>query len=133
MNKEQYWQVCDLESAIRLKELKVKQESLWYWRVDEFGNTFLRLDPKLDTTENLRRINERKGSTQHYSAFTVAEFGIKLNKYRDRVFCTWRGVTNWHCFDINDRGFMQDGNTEANAKAEMLIYLLENKIIKDIK
>ena len=125
-------QVVSLELAKKLKELGVKQESLFYWKgiqsvnegsfydVVELGDkkSFLGLD-----TEILA------------SAFTVAELGERLNSY-----CETRKVGN--------EAMIKDGmkyvvyyelrkyhkeyaDTEADARAKMLIYLLENSLLSE--
>ncbi len=119
-------QVCSLELAKKLKELGVKQESLWYW--DEGHNG------ELELTQQISRFN-------HCSAFTVAELGEML---------PWRVVANdrdfrlreykaassfWQvCYFDLDRNMMHDefDDYHANARAKILIWLIENKYV-DIK
>ena len=56
-------QVCSLESARKLIELGLKQESLFYW------HETARLD-------GINNINQSKINSKYcYSAFTVAELG----------------------------------------------------------
>jgi hypothetical protein len=106
-------QVCSLELAKRLKELGVKQDS-WFWH-QEYKNKMVLLDDVPDEYAD------------NYSAFTVAELGemigngcshsINLNKNRSSI--TNRAV---------DNVFVAD--TEANARAKMLIWLIENGRVK---
>lgn len=110
-------QVCSFEQAKKLKELGVKQESLFYWNekagVADFYNHFMPTD-------------------RNISAFTVAELGEMLKKsdyYLPYSSENW-GV--WEC----RVGNTEDGEkqnlqapTEADARAAMLIYLLANKLI----
>jgi hypothetical protein len=112
-------QVCSLESATKLKELGVQRESLFYhhaslnkisWRGDipisrsEFGDRYI-------------------------PAFTVAELGEMLptdyclsgkTEYEEPFRAFWCGLENiswlW-------------AETEAEARAQMLIHLLENHLV----
>lgn len=98
-------QVCSLESAKCLKELGVKQESLFYW------HETARLD-------GINNINQSKINSKYcYSAFTVAELGEMLRECPQ---------LNWCDLYTGDLIFQP---TEAEARAKMLIYLLENKLI----
>ena len=64
-------QVCSLELAKKLKELGVKQESLFYW-------WFVRNDMGDDVfVSDTKPVN----GTEYWSAFTVAELGEMLPKY----------------------------------------------------
>lgn len=139
-------QVCSLELAKKLKELGVKQESYftWYkwdglgWQIgdtavlEEQAHAFLEEDIPTNT-----------------SAFTVAELGeilpyvftkdekfyyIQCNangnslRYMDYITYNSNGVGTFL------RGYpLVDADTEADARAKMLIYLLENNLISNTK
>lgn len=127
MNIEQ--QVCSLELAKRLKELGVKQESLFYW----FRNIGLRFYPA--QKETIKHFN-LKYST---SAYTVAELGemlpVKINEYDlfIKKFC-YDNKVEWSIgYNGNHILCSCNTDTEANARAKMLIYLLENKLIEESK
>ena len=112
-------QVCSLESARKLKELGVKQESLFYW------HETARLD-------GINNFNQSKINSKYcYSAFTVAELGDMLPEMVDNLQIltwkkTWREQMTYFC-EHRDNVFSAE--TEAEARAKMLIYLLENKLI----
>lgn len=146
-------QVCWLKYSQRLKELGVKQESLFYWINHD--------DPYIWYNSSNYPIYVEK---YYYSAFTVAELGEMLPKYvnistndkENLEFCNFRFVTGRHtifedgkpvevwslnyiCDTTNEfRNWLFDklltkpiwDHNEANARAKMLIYLLENKIIE---
>lgn len=129
------YQVVSLELSKRLKELGVKQESLWYWRLDEYANSFLELSPTISTDTMLAR-NKTGKNYQYFSAFTVAEIGEMLPDGH----ATWQfrfgkehSNTGWHGRHIDNGdtfGFNRNTSpTEADARAKMLISLLENKLI----
>lgn len=130
-------QVVSLELAKKLKDLGVGQKSLFYWQKYEHGWT---IQPAW-----LPRYSKNSGTS---SALTVAELGELLPK------SYVSGQTNW---DEEEKQFSchwymvyRDGrpnlnglcemdhrpantvfsNTEANARAKMLIYLLENDLMK---
>lgn len=107
--------VCSLELAKRLKELGVRQESEFYWLVN-------------DMTRLVQFIGSEYG--EYYSAFTVGELGEKLPNY----ICSYRDRNTWFCnpkferFTKTKLGTIAD--TEADARAKMYCYLLENKLVE---
>lgn len=112
-------QVCSLPLAQRLKELGVKQESYFRWVGDSVWS-----EDQLSEYETFRTPKER------YSAFTVAELGEMLPRYTFTRRTHKLVPERWIC--INDAGLPEKeafANTEADARAKMLIYLLENKLI----
>jgi hypothetical protein len=127
-------QVCSLELAKRLKELGVKQESLfkWHWKSDEYGFT---------TTPEV--VHCPIDLINSYSAFTVAELGemlpnMVIKDEQDWWFETLKNGsgTSWMvCYESKDESdvivFHED--TEADARAKMLIYLLENNLTPPTK
>ena len=133
--KSKDWQLTNLELSKRLKELGIKQESLWYW----FKN------PHRPRKAPDDWILEQTGSKniEHYSAFTVAELGeilpsiIEINKISHTLYFAKFGKSfEVHYRNEDCRNFKECvcekyiyTNTEANARAKMLIYLLEKKLI----
>lgn len=152
-------QVCSLEIANRLKELGVKQKSIFYWH--NLNDTYF--VAQTDIGEDLKSIKEKIVSSDYkddrflVSAFTVAELGEMLPKrlkhhwkvgsmykfkkgtYVDlRISCNER-TKEWIVNYYGDTGFDSEikdiyfygeiADTEANARGKMLIYLLENNLI----
>lgn len=139
-------QVCSLALARKLKKLGVKQEGLYYYSI--IGCLHCKSPytlPQLLTREN----------NKNCSAFTVAELGRMLPKYlmgmwikdwymdsyktkhnKDKHtvleltchkdYIGYNAVNEWCPTKIQ----VFNEKTEANARAKMLIYLLENKLIK---
>ena len=126
-------QVCSRELAQRLAELGVRQESVFWW-----------VERKLTYTGGLASQAQLRGGI---SAFTVAELGemlpneinipskngkprsynhwLRFGRYRVLVnafWCAYPGGTART--NLEERA-----NTEADARAKMLIYLLENNLI----
>jgi len=116
-------QVCSLELAQKLKSLNVKQESLFY-HVDKDGH-----DSEIVLAEY--RIPKKglfagKG-LGGVSAFTVAELGEMLStKENNNMIRTVMAFTAWVCDYETHR---TSGDTEADARAKMLIYLIENGLV----
>lgn len=116
-------QVCSLDLAKRLKELGVKQESYFWW-----------VDPSDGTREEAIWFirDNHVGYKEHVSAFTVAELGEMLPKIENLVS---QFFDNGHCqIALMSEGYQAasigiEADTEADARAKMLIYLLENKLI----
>ncbi len=112
-------QVCSLKLAKKLKELGVEQGSFWWWvKVKRFSD-------KYELEYNPKALSELR-----CSAYTVAELSIllpckvtsskvpknKLYYYRIEVQKgVWVGIQN---------------RIEVNAKAEMLILLIERGLMK---
>lgn len=126
-------QVCSLDLAKKLKELGVKQDSYFYW-VREFREE---MPPfKLQS-------GRRPDSIEDCSAFTVGELGEMLpTKTRDSFQVMSVKDGGWYCVREEVRvsalantrhvGQHRDewANTEADARAKMLVYLIENNLLK---
>lgn len=109
-------QVCSLELARELNELGTKQDSLFWWQVCEDSTTDLQYQK---TTTNFGL-----PVRDWYSAFTVAELGNLLGKH-----CLSNSVEyGWacSCWGINPSVPTIFADTEADARAKMLIFLIEN-------
>jgi hypothetical protein len=110
-------QVVSFELAIKLKELGIKQESLyWYNKEGEL------------ITSGYFHYKEK---STYISAFTVAELGDILPKGGWSQESTYGGYRVW-MFDRDPPHEQKEftwAETEANARAKMLIYLIENKLI----
>lgn len=147
-------QVCSLELAKRLKELGVKQNTLASWAKDfDFPNVEkgwrLWIDgeicgPGYDAS-CFDASHERKHhpEIEIYSAFNVAELGellpdgiptkchhfynwsVRRQSWGERLWeIGYRASCNGGCLRI------ETADTEADARAKMLIYLLENKLLE---
>lgn len=122
-------QVSSLELSKKLKELGVPQDSLFWWSecvnydFDKTGDWEILQDVNCDGV---------------ISAFTVAELGEML---QSPISCKGFNSCIIKSFKIDDiyvsAVYNLDGkhiiwieaDTEADARAKMLIYLLENKLI----
>ncbi len=149
-------QVCSLELSKRLKELGVKQESYFYWH--SFRNESSPKEQWSNVYNQIIRRNEKTKYKNRdylkdqilYSAFTVAELGemlpaytndngdkqlLELSKYIIPVG-EKKGNSTYSAeyWTLNDpiyrlgKGCYEDN--ESDARAKMLIYLLENKLME---
>ena len=133
-------QVCSLELSQKLKKLGVPQESLWTWQKTTRGYVLCQY--------TYEKTPSNEGDNR-YSAYTVAELGEML----PLVVTTKSGEDHYlNCFRAskwtngedellswsigyengvftNEEVQIQEAKTEADARAKMLIYLLENKLI----
>lgn len=123
-------QVVSLELAKKLKKLGVKQESIWYWAVVNVnGNKKLSL---LLGQSKLGIVDYK------YSAFTVAELGEMLADISDKMcdkgeyvfFGSEKVGAYWECGSEKMLDHTFEDKIEANARAKMLIYLLESNLLK---
>ena len=121
-------QVVSLGLARKLKKLGVKQESLWYWWKSKIGKFYLTLEHAIPQGYN------------SYSAFTTSELGklLPASLLINNLECSLKLWCNdsgdyWYCgYGINGvleiNGSRANADTEANARAKMLIYLLEQEL-----
>jgi len=140
-------QVVSLELAKKLKELGVKQDSLFYWLEynDEWQVKATHGGLTRKFIDNVRK-NARDGRIipkDCISAFTVAELGetlrLKLGNehdYNSRPITDEnnKGSFKWQARNQEEGLYDKDGNyifadTEADARAKILIHLLENKLM----
>jgi len=126
-------QVCSFEFAKKLKELGVKQESYFYWYTDG-------LNRRIETeTDYIRGVYGYGGSADAvYSAFTVAELGEMLPNHIHKDSSTyWLWYGKMHAWEVSyctsDDEFLAyvEEETEASARAKMLVYLIMNMLISD--
>lgn len=101
-------QVVNLELSKRLKELNIKQESLFYWH---------NIDTPIPSIIYGRSI-QRSGDFL-VSAFTVAELGNII--YFPKLYMGAFPQIFMH--------LLKDEPNEANVRAKMLIYLIENGLL----
>lgn len=123
-------QVCSLELAKRLKELGVKQESLYYWIKNKFTEeeySWSIFAHKACQGEDCYVLEEWKQKPYCYSAFTASELGeilysqpkyIGTTREEDGKYRIQYDMQTWRIAD-----------TEADARASMLIHLKEQGII----
>lgn len=129
-------QVCSLELAKKLKELGIKQDSIFDWVLNNHKPDYYLWLMSPYNRENLRFKDQ-------YSAFTVAELGEMLpetlydenDKYIN-IITIFKENDIWTCayhydFSCPPRFSFRDFNF-ADCLAKMLIYLVENKLI-DLK
>lgn len=125
-------QVVSLELAKRLKELGVKQESYFFW-VNDISP--IRADFK--STAPLGHAEQKApylttnygavGKNRIASAFSVAELGELMKDYLVMTYPEPQEKKKWLCA-LEDAYEVED-DIEVEARAKMLIYLLENKLI----
>ena len=113
-------QVSNKELSKKLKELGVKQESMFYWIYNSkaiTGNGVI-----LESKIKINTFNkEWSRNAELYSAFTVAELG------GEDYYTIKTGANtgdDWECINEYDV-HLEYANTEADARAKMKIYLIE--------
>ncbi len=142
MNLEQ--QVCGLELSKKLKELGVKQESLFRWCLRVPSGTTpdeQRKDGINYLIANDERIAASKMYLPEYAAFTAAELGEMLPTVIEQGVGGTDGLLRcskllqgaWSVVyeETNGDEYVPavEADNEADARAKMLIYLIENKLI----
>lgn len=117
-------QVTSLEISKRLKELGVKQESVWYWLELYAGP-----EDGFKTYYSLNLSKHREVEVQ-FSAFTCSELVMllpirvnsgKRKSPKNTYYCNWDFKKGVH--------HSENAETLADAMGLMLIYLLENKLL----
>ena len=121
-------QVCSRKLSEKIEKLRVKQHTLWGWFdyngievVKDYSKRFLPKGRGEFTEDNFI-----------VSAFTVAELGEMLPRLDgDREIYTGKDYNGNFCGIMGTEAFlhMEYAKTEANARARMLVYLRENKLI----
>ena len=118
-------QVCTLEQAKKLKELGVEQKVLYQWKVNDVQTVVI------DTPMAMwiERYVPPVGNA-FYAAFTVAELGVMLpsETFTQRTGSEDSEYDNWEWVDDGNGNANGLYETEAEARAAMLIYLLENHL-----
>jgi len=109
--------VCSFEQAKKLKGLGVPQDACMKFCETKEGQHYINMPPF-----------GCAGTDVEYSAYDVAEIGEMLPMYCD----SGRTHTGWECiYKTRPSGLIHmEGchKTEAEARAAMLIYLLENNL-----
>jgi len=132
--------VCDLEYAQELKRLGFKQESLWWW-FPYYGGEPIKISSWDLGDKNGNQLGFAYSSDQSrdkISAYTVAELGEMLPYWieNDSIKLPSKSYKNVNGKGIEIEWFWNTkkasgyANTEANARAKMLIYLKKNGLLK---
>lgn len=125
-------QVTSLQLSKKLKELGVKQNSIFVWEYYNDQCHGVKYIPYAMIPNNNNKF-------KIYSAFTVAELGIDLPAtcHTSKITGGRSGTKEtgeWVCYlgiSSHPLGFYRiNSDTEVNARAEMLIYLIENNLIE---
>src|SRR5690348_3634715 len=122
INMEIEKQVCSLELSKRLKELNFEQKSIFVWEYFNENCYAVKFIPHAVVPND-------HNPYELYSGFSVAELGEMLP---DCCF-SWKVNVDpkWLCSD--DEPIVENSHRdykEADARAKMLIYLLENKLME---
>ena len=120
-------QVCTLEQAKKLKQLGLSSQSIAQWRdFDDLKDS--RVKPEVKT-EILRPSDS--SVMQVYPAYTVAELGEPLHAFGDYWSIMQNLKSKQYIFRLSFGLNVYQGSrkTEAEARAAVLIYLLENNLI----
>lgn len=122
-------QVISLEIAEKLKELGVKQESTWYYSKPYDIHVY-----------HVFKEIQKGSKFPPIAAFNVAELGELLprqtysQKRDEEIQPLWRCELSPSQFvrELPD-GHTEYGKTEADARGNMLVYLIEKKLISITK
>lgn len=120
-------QVCSLELAKKLKELGVKQKSLFWWVY------WSKWEVHYTADVNFKRIDKlpEEYPQDYVSAFTVSELGEMLPSW----ISSYRLGLAYACEGGESSGCLPDykvlvRDTEADSRVAMLIYLIEQGFIQ---
>ena len=147
-------QVPSLELCKKLKSLSYPQEGLFYWQIETSDSEFLKrykierfkdiliTDSEKRTSDRYWKGKKLKLSYEHFVAPTVAEMGERLpyqlfvgspskhDSYHLEIFMNSDKEFSYSYYDDSTSEILHDTEnckTEANARAKMLIWLVENK------
>jgi hypothetical protein len=118
-------QLSNFDLSKRLKELGVKQDGCFYWLCMGDDDSILC---------DIKRPKDETNLKNYYSAFTVAELGEMLpttvlapSGKTFQIGIALRAI--WYVAPSGINFWHQNANTEADARAKMLIYLIENTLL----
>lgn len=117
-------QLVSFPVSIRLEKLGVKQDSEFIWSVNPMTEEVILTGNAVESIGGIY--------CKTYSAFSVEELGEKLKiiPFEIKWSITWN---QWEVYDLREGGEhypqCRPGNM-VNPLAEMLIYLLEHKLVK---
>ena len=122
-------QVCSQSLSLKLCELGVTQESMWSWST-KVVTASEEVVGEMGIMRSLHKNWPDAGTVT--SAFTVAElgkvlgdgFGSMINSYQST--CAWHAIYN----PITEKYNLVTGSTEADARAELVIILIEKEKFK---
>jgi hypothetical protein len=133
---EARYQVCSMSLSLKLRDLGLKQKSLFYWMNtddDEFvvGRQSPDFDEMMETNLKDNRTDWCSAPTSHELKDILPDHIYTFRFIRDGSRC-------WGCCDsdtLNSRCYPHQGHseceeTEEDALAEMLIWLIENGKVK---
>jgi hypothetical protein len=122
-------QVVSLELAKKLKELGVKQESLFWW--NEFDLKDWEKEQGVEPW-SLDYQTHNIPAYQSFSAYTVAELGemlpVRITTGRRKSYIM--GKQYYFCNLDGRLKHQESANTEADARAQMLVYIIENNLFR---
>lgn len=127
-------QVCSFELAKELKELGVKQDSLFYWIPSSVGyiltSSFVDILSDQECNIYLETI-KKTIPDKIYSAFTVAELGEILPGFLLEInLRIFKNNLDEFCITYGNYSIIFHDKNESNARAKMLIHLIKNELIK---
>ena len=130
--------VCLLELSKRIKELGVKQESLWWWDLRRKKEDCDVGDKPKDEWILSYEECYQGDRDDLISAFTTSELGemlpmmVTIDNYNCHLEIHKHSPPNtWNVVYYHPHKYTNfEADTLVNAMAKMLIYLLENKLVK---
>ena len=116
-------QVCSLEQAKKLDKMGVVLETTWMWWDENNMEPYVQI-----------RVPLMSKYAKFYPAPNVAEFGILLDPYyvafREYSFSIMKPPTLNNQDDWEIKVFKRNGITEAHARADAFIWLIDDRTIK---
>ena len=114
-------QVCNFILAKQLKELGIKQQSLFYWEFNKMKGIKNRL---ILSDKREKEYEYEDFSKKYISAFSAAELGREL----PNVFISYRLNGSYYMIKIEERGKYSlkeetKSKNEADTRAKMLIII----------
>ena len=118
-------QVCSFEQSKKLFELGILLPSAFSWceRKDSGANHLVKNHVQTSPEQGCR--------FNFYSAYTVAELGILLGKHQTLKCIECWQICECYTYPILTFGMLDSNNfSEAQARADALIWLIKNEYIK---
>lgn len=142
-------QVASVEQCKKLKELGIAQKGCFSWLYSPLNSNYGISHHNEESLEILAMSNPKSIEWKEriergiFSAFSVAELGLMLpdlletDLYQYELVCIKEADDEWLCryvrnnntLDLHPKADFGTGETEAEARADLLISLLEDKLI----
>jgi hypothetical protein len=129
-------QVCDIEQSKKLKDFGIEQDGHYCYLENsaskiDFGDVNYMFERHIQDYEHSVHPDGFDGSfkEQSWIAYTGTELGAMIGNYSSLKIDLWQGLKDIWLARVGFKELVFSVPNEARARAELLIYLLQNEIL----